>query len=873
MKQVFFLLVLSGFFLSCLARQDSIPPKRIYNATQIIVPPEIDGWITDEAWEKVQWEGDFMMYEPYDNRPAIQKTAFKLIFDHDHLYIAIRAFDSSPDSIVSRLTRRDDMDGDFVAFQFDSYHDLQTGFTFFASAAGSKMDALQSNDGDSEDLTWDPIWWVETQIDDRGWTLEARIPFSQLRFDKHSNGIWGFQVARAVFRTGEVSVWQPIARNAPGWIHLIGELHGLQNINPRKQADLTPYAVAGIETFQKDPENPFRSDGKNYVYNAGLDAKIGVTNNFTLDFTVNPDFGQVEADPSEVNLTAFETFFEEKRPFFIEGKNLFDYDMAIHNMDNLFYSRRIGRRPQYDPDLDDNEYACMPRNTNILGAAKLTGKTRDGLSIGIMESMTNREKTEIDRDGERRYETVEPLTNYFASRVSKDYNKGNRILGGLFTATHRFTDEAHLDVLHDAAYSGGIDFQQYFKDRNYILKLSGYASHVRGSEEAILNTQEAPSRYYQRPDADYVTLDSTRTSLSGYGGKLEFGKTGGNLKYMAFLNFKSPGLELNDIGYLRSADEIIQIFWIGYRFTEPFSIFRSANINFNQWNCWDYGGRHQVIGANINGHAEFKNYWNLAFFSAIDSKSQLNTMLRGGPTLTMPGQMNIGTFIGSNTRKKLTAEFSLDYSILFDNAGKEQRAGLEIGYKPISNLQLSLEPGFSKRYRELQYVTQENFEDADRYVFGTIDQKTLNMSIRINLILSPELTIQYWGQPFICSGKYTDFKHIIDPKAHIFEERFRVFDPSEIRYDAIDEVYRVNENASGLSYSFDNPDFNIKEFLSNLVFRWEYRPGSYVYLVWSQTREDYNLLGNARFRNDILDVWDNCPQNVFMLKLSYRIGR
>jgi len=440
MKKLLLYLACGACLFPVLSGQDSIPPKKTYKTIEVSIPPEIDGWLNDDAWEAVEWEGDFQMFEPYDDRPASQETRFKVLFDRENIYIGIRAFDTAPDSIVQRLTRRDDIDGDNVAFQLDSYHDLQTSFSFFVSASGSKFDAFQSDNGDNMDDTWNPIWWVKTQVDNQGWCAEAKIPFSQLRFDRHSDGIWGFQVAREIFRNSETSLWQAMSKEDPGWVHLLGELHGLSDIRPKKQAELIPYLVAGNNWYEKEEGNPFCEEGYTPLYNTGLDAKLGITNNFTLDLSVNPDFGQVEADPSEVNLTAFESYFEEQRPFFIEGKNIFDFNMTIFNMGNLFYSRRVGRRPCYYPDLQEGEYAKMPEFTKILGAAKITGKTKNGLSVGIMESLTAAEKAEIDFKGERRFETVEPMSNYLTGRVSKEFNKGNTKLGGMFTSTHRFNN-------------------------------------------------------------------------------------------------------------------------------------------------------------------------------------------------------------------------------------------------------------------------------------------------------------------------------------------------------------------------------------------------------------------------------------------------
>ena len=872
MKRLLLLIVLSGFFLPSFSKQDTAYVKKTYTVAEVKVPPEVDGWLNDESWNAVPWEGDFQMYEPYDDRPPTQQTQFKVIYDADHIYVGIRAYDTAPDSIIQRLTRRDEIDGDMVAFVFDSYHDLQTGFTFIVSASGSKADFYLTDDGSDQDITWDAIWWAKTQIDDQGWTAEIKIPFTQLRFDKNSGGTWGFQVSREIYRISEQSFWQPMSKEAPGFVHLFGQINGLENINPKKQAEITPYMVAGSEWFEKEPENPYRADGYKRRLTGGVDAKIGITNNFTLDLTVNPDFGQVEADPSQVNLTAFETFFEEQRPFFIEGKNIFDYNLAMFGPNNLFYSRRIGRRPQHFPEMDEGEYADIPQATKILGAAKITGKTKNGLSVGIMESLTASETATI-KNGNERSVTVEPLTNYFASRISKEFNKGNTILGGMITSTNRFTEEEHLDYLHTSALTGGIDFQQYFSDRSYSISFSAYGSQVNGSEEALTRTQRSPVHYFQRPDANYLTLDSTLTSLSGYGANLSFSKQSGRFNFGGILNLNSPGLELNDLGFLNMTDEVIQVLWTGYSFNEPFGIIRSAHLSMNQYNMLDFGGVRQMSGFNISGRTQFMNLWNAMFHWDIDTDLISNSFLRGGPSMKIPGGSSVSLSVSTNSRKKLS--FELDGSLYKGREESSSRYGidLDITYKPISNLSLSLYPDYSIRKNQLQYVSQEDLGTEYRYIYGSIDQKTFSLSARIDLVLSPELTIQFWGQPFIASGDFSDFKYITNPKAEQFSDRFHTYNSEEISYDDPSSTYRVSEEDTGLTYEFGNPDFNVKEFLSNLVFRWEYRPGSYLYLVWSQTRSGYDPWGYFNFGDDFMDMWDSHPTNVLMMKLSYRIGR
>jgi hypothetical protein len=838
--------------------------------------PVIDGKTDDPAWQKLEWEKGFVQHQPYEGKNPSQETGFKILFDDDNIYVAFKAFDSSPDSIDNRITRKDNADGDVVAIQFDSYYDQRTAFTFMVSAAGVKTDGIFSNDGENEDYTWDPIWFVKTSIDDEGWNAEMRIPLSQLRFDKDPDQTWGLEVARLLFRKQELSLWQPIPRDAPGWVHQFGELKGITGITPKRQVELAPYAVVATERFKEESGNPFAT-GKLNWFNAGVDGKIGITNNMIIDFTLNPDFGQVEADPSQVNLTAYEIFFEEKRPFFIEGKNIFNSKLNYFDGDdlgseNLFYSRRIGRNPQYYPYLDDGEYADVPQSTSIIGAGKLTGKTKNGLSYGILESVTAKEKAEIDLEGQRRFETVEPLTNYAIARVQKDFNKGNTILGGVLTTTNRTIDDRTLDFLHTSAYTGGFDFVHNWKDRTYSFMIKSYFSNVKGSKEALINDQESSARYFQRPDNDYVRFDTNRTSLSGYGGTVGIGKfANGHWNYAGFLYWKSPGLELNDIGYMPEADRIMQVFWVGYRMYEPFSIFRELRINFNQWTIFDFGGNLNNKGGNLNINAQFKNYWFLSTGINPEFESLSNTMLRGGPSIYIPGTISTWLEIQSDQRKKLNFDAFTNQSWGMEKSSRSQSYGLFITYRPIDMLDFSLNPSISLNNRDLQYIHAEYYEPANQYIFASIKQKTLRLSLRFNFNIRPNLSIQYWGQPFISAGKYSDFKKITNPHASQYKDRYHIFNENEINRVDSTNTYLVTDGP-GLSYSIDNPDFSVKEFKSNFVVRWEYVPGSTLYFVWSQGRNRYNSYGEFDMDRDIDDMFDSHPHDVFLIKLSYRFG-
>jgi hypothetical protein len=852
--------------------------KKRYKATRITTPPVINGILDDAEWQTGNWIDDFTQNEPYSGRAASQRTEFNVLFDEDNLYVAIKAFDTSPDSIVNRLTRRDQADGDQVGIILDSFHDLRTGFLFGVSSSGVKYDQMFTNDGQNEDSSWDPNWWVKTSINKEGWIAEMKIPFSQVRFEKNSGDIWGFEVARVLYRKNETSFWQHIPKEAPGMVHMFGELSGLEQIKPRKILDVTPYAVAKTESFKAEPENPFRSKGKLSKLNGGIDAKIGVTNNMTMDLTINPDFGQVEADPSEVNLSAYETFFTEKRPFFIEGNNITNFGLGIGDggigNDNLFYSRRIGRQPHGDPDLKDGWYAKVPTSTTILGAAKLTGKTKDGLSVGFVEAMTDKENAEIDTLGGRKYETVEPLTNYMIGRIQKDIKEGKTIIGGIFTSTNRVLDANLSSIMHKAAYTGGIDFTQYFKDKNWMFNLNSAFSFVEGTAKALKNTQTSSARYFQRPDNRHSVLDTNRTSLAGSGGRMQLMKLNGHWNFISATLWKTPGFETNDLGYIREADQIISVLWAGYNVWDPKWIYRRYNINFDVYSFWNFGGNNTGKGFEWNANMDLKNFWSVWSGGSINPSSLNTGLLRGGPMMKLPGTINARIGFSTDNRKKLGFSFYLNGTRGNEYYSRNINTGIDISYKPTNYLALTLSPAISNSSSELQYVSHLEYNNKDKYIFASIDRKTISTSFRVNLNLSPNLTFQYWGQPFIASGKYSDHKIIVDPMADKYPDRFRIFKPDQIINEG--DQYNIDENADGKTdYSFDRLDFNVQEFLSNLVIRWEYNPGSSVYLVWSQTRSNDNDTGKLDLFDNMGDLFNggnNKPHNVFLIKFSYRFG-
>ncbi len=877
MKPLFIYLPIVLFltFSSANAQEPVSVPKKIYTTKSIenIDAPIIDGKLDDAAWEIVEWGVDFIERRPDENTPPSEQTKFKIVYDAKHLYIGIRAYDKSPDSIVKRMGRRDSYDGDWVEVSLDSYHDLRTTFSFITSAVGVKSDYFGSENGNNEDSSWNPIWTTKASIDTEGWICEMKIPLSQLRFNDNDDQVWGLQVQRRFFRKQERSLWQRKPNEVPGWVSEYGELHGLKGLKPQKQIEIQPFTVTQLETYPSEEGNPFR-DGSDFKLNGGLDAKIGITNDLTLDFTVNPDFGQVEADPASIQLDGFQIFFREQRPFFVENKNIFNYRLSpsisgnTFGFDNIFYSRRIGRSPQGYPDTSDDAFVDQPQNTTILGAAKFSGKTKDGWSIGVLESVTDKEYAEIDDNGQRTKELVEPLTNYFVGRLQKDFNNSNTFIGGVFTATNRKLED-NLDFLHKSAYVGGLDFKHQWKNRSWYVLGDMVLSTVNGSEEAITDTQNSIRHLFNRVDASHVEVDETRTSLTGTGGNAQLGKSGNKFRFEGGFSWRSPELEFNDLGFQRKADDIRHNFWMGYRFLKPFGIFRSLNFNYNHWSVWDFEGNHNSLQWNVNTNMQFKNNWWAGGGVNITAMQFSNSALRGGPRLKYSSGLGGHFWLNTDDRKQV--RFDPFASFYKDAASSSFSIELGVTYKPLDALSISLRPEFSKNDDKLQFV--ENIEEVDqtRYINATIDQQTLSTSVRVNYTINPNLTIQYYGQPFISRGKYTDFKYITNPIAERFNDRFQLLDNNQISYDQTNETYLVDEDIDGKTdYEIGDPNFSFVQFRSNLVIRWEYIPGSEIFLVWSQGVTSSTDPSAHLFRGLKTGILDQKPENIFLLKMTYR---
>lgn len=845
--------------------------KKQYFTNEILsdYAPTIDGNLDDTIWDKVTWGSNFVEVYPDENTSPTEQTKFKILFDQKYLYIALLALDSSPNTITKRLSRRDSFEGDRVNVLIDSYHDLRTAFLFTVTAAGVRGDEIITNNGDQIDDSWNPIWSANAKIISEGWSAEMKIPLSQLRFGNSDKQVWGLNVARNLFKEDELSAWNRIPVGSAGWVSEAGELLGLNNIIPQKQFEIQPFIVAQKETYEAEIDNPYM-DGTDSKINIGLDAKIGISNDLTLDITLNPDFGQVEADPAAIALDGFEIFNKEQRPFFVENKNIFDYRYAGgYSRDNLFFSRRIGRAPQFSPDNPEGSFSNSPENTTILGAVKFSGKTKNGWSIGVLESMTSKEYSEISNNGLTSKSLIEPFTNYFVGRVQKDMNDRNTFFGGMITAVNRSNSEI-TSKLRKEAYSAGIDFRHQWKNRTYFLQSNIVMSHVKGSAESILETQENLTHLFNRIDASHVNVDPNRTSLTGTGGLFEIGKDGGkNWNYDLSVKWSSPELELNDIGFLRRTDYKFQVFNLKYQTAKPFSVFRRVNLDFNQFTSYDFENNHNRTQYRFRPRITFLNNSKISVGITHRPRIYKNAELRGGPRWRFSEENSESLFFNSDDRKKFNFRTGVVHSKLKENNGSFLKIELDFNYQIIDALNFKLSTEFSKRFNQTQYITQKEFLTSYRYILGSIDNQTLQSTLRINYSLTPNISIQYYAQPFISKGKYSNFKYVTNATADFLQDRFQLYENSQIQYN--NDTYSFDDNLDGtLDYSMSNPDFSLVQFNSNLVIRWEYIPGSELFLVWSQ-----GIRTNISLEDGLIDgyqtgILDQQPHNIFLIKFTHR---
>jgi hypothetical protein len=844
----------------------------------------LDGKLTESIWQQAPVATNFTQRTPNDGKPATEDTEVRIVYSSEAIYVGIRAYDSAMDSVAATLFRKDGSAySDWVYVNIDCDNDNRTSFSFAVNPRGVRKDILTFNDND-EDIRWDAVWEVKTTIQKDSWVAEMRIPLSQLRFDaKKQNQTWGINFQRRLARKEEISFWSPTPQNASGFVSRYGNLTGVTDLPNLKRLEITPYMSGSLTRAPGESVNPFYNQNS-WDGAVGADIKYGITSDFTLTGTINPDFGQVEADPAVINLSAFETFFPEKRPFFLEGTDIFEFGrtQTFNTFGNpiVFYSRRIGRRPQGNvSNVHPNaQYVDSPTQTNIASAAKISGKTDSGFSLGILNAFTLREKaqfrTTTDENGSI---SVEPPTNYFVGRAKQDLNEGRTTVGAYGSAVNRFIQADYLETsLHGSAYIGGFDFEHSWNDRDWILSGVISGSNVNGTSDAILQTQQSSARYYNRVDSDYLSVDPNKTSLNGYAGELSFARYGGE-HWRGSLTYSvvSPGYEVNDIGFENRADYHSTNYGIIYFDSDPEPEFlRSYEVWTFGSKSWNYDGDRINNWYNTGTFIQFSNLWSFNMNLNTWGVEYSDRLTRGGPVVRMPKGWNFNTNINSNQSKKVS--FNIGNFFRNNTSGEYNRnfwAGITIRPRTNIQLEISLQIGISKNTD--QYVTTVSDPLAtqtyeNRYVFADIDQITYSTSFRIDWTFTPDITLQTYVRPFISSGDFYNYKEYIEPRTY----NFAVYGDNRGTITRNEDTYTIDPDGAGpaQSFSFGEQDFNFKAIQTNAVFRWEYKPGSIFYIVWQQDRSASTLHNNFRIGRDINRLFDSRPTNVFLMKFSYWFG-
>lgn len=855
----------------------------------------VDGRLDEPAWDPARPATDFTQSQPREGAPATQRTQVRFLFDDEAIYVGARMFDTlGARGVESRLVRRDrDAGSDFLSITFDTYHDHLGRSQFRINPSGVKGDALGLG-GSNPDASWDPVWEAATQVDSLGWTAELRIPLSQLRFPTDSLQTWGLQIVRMVTRLNERSHWAFWGLNEVGGPSRYGHLEGISAAAQPARAEFLPYLVArSAHVEPSDPANPFRRGAENRL-RLGLDLRYRLTSNLTLNATVNPDFGQVEVDPAVVNLSAFETFYPEKRPFFVEGAGFFGFGsfwcLFCSNVSSLdlFYSRRIGRPPQGAELAEDaGEFTDVPESTTILGAAKVTGRTADGWSIALLDAVTTREHAAVrGEDGGTFDFAVEPPTNYFVGRIKRDLLGGDLVVGGLATSTWRHLDSPDLSArLNRHAETAGLDAELWWGDKTYHLLASLAVSQIAGSPAAILRAQESSARYFQRPDREgdpgaffSDAYDSTATVMRGYGAYARLARDAGDWRWETSVNLRSPGFEANDLAYLTRADYVWMNANVARSFTTPTRYYRRLNLIIGGQQQFNYDGdvTARQLQAFVGG--QLPNYWNFSTFLLARPRVFDGRLTRGGPVVQRSAYRFWAFNLSTDRRKPLVLSTNPSYS-WGEEGVDEYRVNLDIMYRLASNVSLTLGPSFSFAESTSQYV--DAWEDPTavgfsgwRYLFSDLTRKSLSMDTRLDVTFTPTLSLELFAQPFISSARYTRFKEFAAPRT--VEKVIYGQDQGTVHAEGAgeDRRYTVDPDGRGPadSFSFEDPDFNFRSLRGNAVLRWEYRPGSTLYLVWAQDRSDTAPVGDLVFARDRAALFSADPDNIFLIKVNYWFG-
>lgn len=851
------------------ARPCSLDVFRLPSAME---PPVIDGRLDDAVWQDATVATGFVQAEPDPGEAATERTEARVAMDGRAIYVAMRMYDDAPDSIRAQFARRDDAEAvsDWAHVFIDSYHDRRTAFHFATTPRGARVDVLHLEDTET-DPNWDAVWDVAATVDDEGWTAEFRIPLSQLRFSGDDT-TWGINFMRQISRRSETSYWAPIPPESGRLVSLFGQLDGLRNLNPPRRLEFMPYTLARVTRAPGDAADPFYH-ATALAGDVGADLKYGLTSDLTLTATVNPDFGQVEADPSVVNLSAFETFYPEKRPFFTEGAEIFRFPLVPEG--HLFYSRRVGRTPHGRASAPGG-FVDAPETAPILAAAKVSGKTSGGWSLGFLNAVAGRaEANLVDSLGVEATQPVEPLTNYAVARVVRDFRRGRSGLGAMATATNRSIEAAgSLDFIPTASYAGAVNGWHRFGGSRF--QLSGWlmGTHLRGSEDAIARIQRSGTHLFTRPDADHLTYDPTRTRLDGWAGELFMSKIGGgHWTWRLGGGVRSPGMDVNDAGFVSYTDTWYGSGILTYREFQPGAVFRNWRVQGQVVDAYSFALESIRPSAHLTMNGQLLNFWSGSIVVDHWRDHLWPWELRGGPALRVPAYTNVNATLRTDSRRSWQVGLSGAVREEYGSDGWQASAGPWITMRPSARAALEIRPSVAWTRNPQQYVSRVSNAGATDYVVALLDQTTASLTARLSYAFSADLALDVYAQPFLSDGRYTAFRTVADAGARRFNDRFALVAPSTLTYDAATDRYAVDGNLDGSAdYTFSDPDFTVRELRSNVVLRWEYRPGSTLYVVWSQDRGDDVRLTDFAVGRDLERLLGAPSTNVVMVKLSYWFG-
>ncbi|MEZ4362292.1 MAG: DUF5916 domain-containing protein [Kofleriaceae bacterium] len=833
----------------------------------------IDGALDEEAWRGAPRQSAFTQRFPKEGAPPGVETEFAVLYDDDALYVGVWLKDSEPKLIKGLLTRRDEESpSDSVMVAIDSYHDRRTAFAFGLNPAGVQRDMIIYDDT-ALDSSWDAVWSGSSSIGEGGWVAEYRIPLSQLRFSGEASQQWGLQVHRVVARTGEEVTWSPWPRSRPEIVSRFGLVDGIERVGSSRNVEVLPYATAGLASRPVDAGDPLH-DGVSPEGNVGLDVKYGLSSSFSLAATINPDFGQVEADPSQVNLSANELFFPEKRPFFLDGVDLFKMGLGQgdDNSETLFYSRRIGAAPHGSADGD---YVESPSSTTIYGAAKVSGKTSGGWSVGVLDAVTAREDAAfIDGAGVRGSQMVEPLTNFAVAKVKRDFRGGLTTLSASATSVHRRLEDRSLaKELHDQAYTGGLELQHRFWRERAALSAKLLGSYVHGSREAIAETQQSTRHLYQRPDARHLAFDETRTSLAGAALVTDLSYRAGRWRAASGIDLRTPGLEVNDLGFQNGSDQYLQWVFGAYRKDDPGPMFLNYQVGTNVYWVSDLEPRLATIGAGMFGNGLLKNHWSLGGGFELNQRRWDTRALRGGPALRDDPVRSGWAFVQSDSRESVSVGAETSVRSVPATASYAGNLGVSLSVQAAPNVRLAVQPSVAISEDDAQYIDQVSGDnDAQtHYLVGRIRQTSASLTLRMSWTFSPRLSLQAYAQPFVATGGYEDYKEVVNAGARAVADRYSVLAPGQ--YGVDDGTISVDRDGDGVpEYSFSQPDFGFRELRSTLVLRWEYRPGSSVFAIWSHGQSSDDLDGDFRLGRGLSRLGNSEAEDIVMVKANYWMG-